>query len=634
MCGFVGIASQFPQANRTWLSLGGDMLLHRGPDDYGEWWSKDHKVGLAHRRLSIIELSSAGHQPMHTEDNLITIVLNGEIYNYLDLRNKLTEQGYIFKSNSDTEVVIAAYKIWGSDCLKKFNGMFAFCIYDEIKNLVFLARDRAGEKPLFIYNKNREIRFASELKALLADEQIPRTINHHALYSYLEHGFVPTDECILDGFQKLPPAHAIIYSINTCEIKKWCYWSIPFYDATTNVSKAFDTKELSLELEQLLSDAVRLQLTADVPVGVLLSGGLDSSLITALAAQNSCKIKTFTVSFPSSPQHDESHHARLIANHFNTEHTELVAETNSADLIPMLARQFDEPVADSSMIPTFLLTREIKEYCSVALGGDGGDELFGGYTHYSNLLTMDFIISKIPFFLRKKLSKFSEKHIPLGFLGTNIRTYLMMLSTDFKKHVPQSQNLFDRFSINMLLKNHTNFFNEKYENKKNIEYKSKQFINLDFIQKVTYNDFMNYLPEDILVKVDRASMLNSLEIRAPLLDYRVVEFAFGKIPSNLKISKNEKKIFLKEIAKRILPKEFEFKRKQGFSIPLNSWLIKGKLRDLFWSVLTDESCSFDKSYVLTLLKDQDKGRENSERLFSLALFELWRNEYKINVTLN
>jgi asparagine synthase (glutamine-hydrolysing) len=283
-------------------------------------------------------------------------------------------------------------------------------------------------------------------------------------------------------------------------------------------------------------------------------------------------------------------------------------------------------MADSSMIPTFLLTRKIKEYCSVALGGDGGDELFGGYNHYSKLLMMDSIISKIPFFLRKKLSNFSEKHIPLGFLGTNIRTYLMLLSTDFNKHIPQSQNLFDRFSINKLLKSHPTFFYEKYEHKKNIQFISNQLINLDFI--------LNYLPDDILVKVDRASMLNSLEIRAPLLDYRVIEFAFGKIPSHLKVSKSEKKIFLKEIAKRILPKEFDFKRKQGFSIPLNSWLIKGKFRDLFWSVLTDESCFFEKNYVLNLLKDQDNGRDNSERLFSLVLFELWRNEYKIDATLS
>jgi len=407
---------------------------------------------------------------------------------------------------------------------------------------------------------------------------------------------------------------------------------MPFYDATTNVRKTFDIKELSFELEQILSNAVRLQLTADVPVGVLLSGGLDSSLITALAAQNSSKIKTFTVSFPGSPKHDESQHARLIANQFNTEHTELVAESVSADLIPLLARQFDEPMADSSIIPTFLLTRKIKEYCSVALGGDGGDELFGGYNHYSKLLMMDCIISKIPFFLRKKLSNFSEKHIPLGFLGTNIRSYLMMLSTDFNKHIPQSQNLFDRFSINKLLKNHPTFFKENYEHKINIQCISNQLINLDFIQKVTHNDFMNYLPEDILVKVDRASMLNSLEIRAPLLDYRVIEFAFGKIPSHLKVSKSNKKIFLKEIAKKILPKEFDFKRKQGFSIPLNSWLIRGNIRDLFWSVLTDESCFFEKNYVFNLLKDQDNGRENSERLFSLVLFELWRNEYKIDVT--
>jgi asparagine synthase (glutamine-hydrolysing) len=354
-----------------------------------------------------------------------------------------------------------------------------------------------------------------------------------------------------------------------------------------------------------------------------------------LAAKNSSKIKTFTVSFPGFSQHDESPHARLIADYYGTEHTELKAEPASAELLPLLARQFDEPMADSSMIPTFLVSREIKKYCSVALGGDGGDELFGGYTHYSRLLWLESKLSTSPILLRKIVSEFASKKIPLGYRGGNLRTYLMLLSADFKDDIPNSQNLFDQISIQRLLKTHGKFVKRGYlDSRFKGDIDHDQFRKLDIIQKATRVDFLNYLPEDILVKVDRASMMNSLEVRAPLLDYRIIEFAFSKIPSHLKVTKENKKILLKEMAKQILPKEFNFSRKQGFSIPLKAWLASGQFRDLFWSVLTDSSCLFDKTYILKLLNDQDKGRDNSERLFSLVLFELWRKEYKIDSILN
>lgn len=635
MCGIVGTISTQPIEDREWLSIGSERMSHRGPDDLGEWWSSDYRVGLAQRRLSIIELSRAGHQPMHSDDSMITVVFNGEIYNYLELRSELAKLGCKFKSSSDTEVIIAAYQKWGTDCLKKFNGMFAFCIYDDLNKRAFLARDRAGEKPIFLYISENGVRFASELKALLADNRIPRNIDHQALCSYLELGFVPNDGCLLKGFKKLPPAHAIIYDLNKNKIKEWSYWYVPDFEAEINtVNKSADVMELSYELENLLSDSVRMQLTADVPVGVLLSGGLDSSLITALAARNSSKIKTFTISFPEFSQHDESPHARLISDHYGTEHTELVVESASAELLPLLACQYDEPIADSSMIPTFLISRKIKEFCSVALGGDGGDELFGGYTHYSRLLWLDSKLSTIPFFLRKLTSRFASNNIPLGFRGGNLRTYLMLLSADFKNGIPNSQGLFDKISIQRLLRNHKIFSNISFidsRNKGNIS--SDIFEKMDIIQKATRADFLNYLPEDILVKVDRASMLNSVEIRAPLLDFRVIEFAFGKVPSHLKVAKNNKKVLLKEMAKHILPKEFDFNRKQGFSIPLKIWLESGQFRELFWFVLTDDNCLFDKEYVLKLLKDQDDGRDNSERLFSLVILELWRNEYEIGSTL-
>jgi asparagine synthase (glutamine-hydrolysing) len=636
MCGILGIASTKPIVNREWISVGSNLMSHRGPDDYGEWWSSDNRVGLAHRRLSIIEISNSGHQPMLNNDSTISLIFNGEIYNYLELRSELSFQGYIFNTYSDTEVVIAAYKIWGVECLERFNGMFALCIYDDIKKQVFIARDRVGEKPLFIHTSEFGIRFASELKALFADNNILKQINLQSLCSYLQFGYAPNEKSLVNGFRKLSPAHALIYDLNTNNIREWRYWNLPNLEIGLKPSSTIKKiKELSYELELLLNDSVRMQLNADVPVGVMLSGGLDSGLIAALAAKNSNKIKTFTVTFPGYSKYDESSFARLIADYYSTEHIELIAKPASAELLPLLAKQFDEPIADSSMIPTYLVSEEIKHHCSVALGGDGGDELFGGYPHYSRLLLLKSKLFLIPHFLRKLLADFAKKNLPLGFNGSNLRTYLMLLEKDFQNDVPNSQNLFDTFTIKKILSPYGQMLEElNLTNRYLGDVDKNIFKNLDIIQKATIVDFFNYLPEDILVKVDRASMLSSLEIRAPLLDYRIVEFAFSKVPSHLKVTNNTKKILLKEISKKLLPKEFDSSRKQGFSIPLKEWLKSGPFRNLFWSVLTDESSLFNKKYSLKLLKDQDNGRDNSERLFSLVLFELWRKEYGISSTIS
>ena len=372
MCGIVGIVSNTPQAQRLWLAIGRDAMTHRGPDDAGEWWSADGRVGLAHRRLAIIDLSLAGHQPMHDASGALTIIFNGEIYNFADLRNELVAKGHAFRSHSDTEVILAAYREWGTECLGRLNGMFAFALFDEGQQTVFLARDRAGEKPLFYSHLNGVLRFASELKALLADPASPRQIDPVALDCYLAMGYVPGDRCILQGFNKLPPAHALLFHLKTGHVKIWRYWQLP--ELGDAAQGPVDEAALLDELEALLEGAVRQQMVADVPLGVLLSGGVDSSLITAMAVRASSRVQTFTVGFPGHGKLDETKHARLIARHFGTRHTELMAEDVSADLLPRLARQFDEPIVDSSMIPTFLVSQLVRQHCTVALGGDGGDE--------------------------------------------------------------------------------------------------------------------------------------------------------------------------------------------------------------------------------------------------------------------
>jgi asparagine synthase (glutamine-hydrolysing) len=620
MCGIVGIASVASQTQRAWLTIGRDAMTHRGPDDAGEWWSADGRVGLAQRRLAIIDLSPAGHQPMHDASGALSIVFNGEIYNFADLRAELIAKGHGFRSHSDTEVILAAYREWGTECLTRFNGMFAFALFDARQQTVFLARDRAGEKPLFYHQANGVLRFASELKALLADPALPRRIDPTALDCYLAMGYVPGERCMLQGFNKLPPAHALLFDLQTGQAKIWRYWQLPELEATS--SRPVDEATLLDELEALLEDAVRRQMVADVPVGVLLSGGVDSSLITAMAVRSSSQVQTFTIGFPGHGKLDETEHARLIARHFGTRHTELMAEDATADLLPRLARQFDEPMVDSSMIPTFLVSQLVRQHCTVALGGDGGDELFGGYGHYSRLQWMQRKLGPIPRPLRNDIALVAEKLLPVGVKGRN---WLQGLGVDLDKGLPLLASYFDATTRGRLLATRSGWHAQAED-----VLRSRVPVHPDLLQRATRMDFANYLAEDILVKVDRASMLNSLELRAPLLDYRLIEFAFGKVPSHLKATAQDKKILLKRLTARVLPPEFDRQRKQGFSIPLGEWLKGGAFRALFQEVLLDKDASwFDRSFVEGLLKGFDKGHSVADRLLSLVILELWRREYKI-----
>lgn len=620
MCAIVGIASRAPVSHRAWLAVGRDAMTHRGPDDAGEWWSSDGRLGLAHRRLSIIDVSPAGHQPMHDATGALTLVFNGEIYNFGELREQLIGKGHVFRSHSDTEVILAAYREWGVECLSRLNGMFAFALYDARQQAVFLARDRAGEKPLFYHRDGGVLRFSSELKALLADPTLPRQIEPAALDCYLAMGYVPGDRCMLQGFNKLPPAHALLFDLQTGKTKVWRYWQLPELNAALPQGPV-DEAALLDELEALLEDAVRRQLVADVPVGVLLSGGVDSSLITAMAVRASSQVQTFTIGFPGHGKLDETEHARLIARRFGTRHTELMAEPATADLIPRLARQFDEPMVDSSMIPTFLVSQLVRQHCTVALGGDGGDELFGGYGHYSRLLWMQSRARLIPRPLRRGLSVAAGRLLPIGLKGRN---WLQGLRVDLHCGLPLIASYFDAITRRRLMSGQ-----DGWHSMAEGVMKGRVPVQPDLLQRATRMDFQNYLPEDILVKVDRASMLNSLEVRAPLLDYRLIEFAFGRVPSHLKATGHDKKILLKRLTARVLPPEFDRQRKQGFSIPLAEWLKGGAFRALFNEVLRDPRASFEARTVDGLLRGQDRGRSNGERLFALVLFELWRREYRV-----
>lgn len=599
-------------------------MSHRGPDDAGEWWSSDGHVGMGHRRLAIIDLSPAGHQPMQDDSSELCIVFNGEIYNFVELRMELAEKGHAFHSHSDTEVILTAYREWGTDCLSRLNGMFAFALYDERRRQLFMARDRAGEKPLFYALAHGTLRFASELKGLMADPLMPKRIDPEALDCYLAMGFVPDERCILQDVKKLPPAHALVFDLKNAQSRIWRYWDLPELNVSAAINQVNEV-ELLNELEALLEDAVRRQLVADVPVGVLLSGGVDSSLVTAMAVRASRQVKTFTVGFSGFGKYDESEHASLIARHFCTEHIKLEAGDINTDLISLLARQYDEPVIDSSMIPTYLVSQLVRQHCTVALGGDGGDELFGGYAQYSRMLWMQQKLSWVPLALRKVVARSVGATMPTGFKGRN---WLKAVGCDYNHELPFIASHFDAAERRQLLGCLTIAPWPLVAEKIHAECLP---LCVDLLQRTTRMDFKNYMAEDILVKVDRAGMLNSLEMRMPFLDYRIIEFAFARVPAHLKATVNRRKILLKQLTARILPPQFDQHRKQGFSIPLPHWLKANPWRGFFYDVLLDGQCLFDKKAVTRLLHGQDQGRGNSERLFGLVLFELWRREYKISM---
>ena len=619
MCGIVGSAGRASQANGL-LAIQCGVLRHRGPDGSGEWRSADKRVALGHRRLSIIDLSSAGSQPMTDDRGSVEIVLNGEIYNYRELKRTLESKGHKFRSASDTEVLLKAYREWDTDCLQRINGMFAFAIYDGERRRVFLARDRAGEKPLFYHKLNGRLVFASELKALMQDPSLPRVLDPVALDHYLAYGYVPGELCMLSRVRKLPPAHALTYEVDSDEMRHWRYWSLPAATRSTEV----DPEQLLDELEHLLEDAVRLQLVADVPVGVLLSGGIDSSLVTAMAARSSSgPVRTYNVAFPGHSKYDESPFARIVASHFGTQHTELVAEPAPASVLADLARQYDEPVGDSSMIPTYLISRMIRQSCTVALGGDGGDELFGGYPHYTRVQKSLRWRALVPSFIKKGIGT-AAALVPVGVRG---RAYLrsLALPDDEAWIAPTIQfDVASRRRLAPATRALAGVSPEQYR-------LAAGHAGRTPLQKMMIADFTTYLPEDILVKVDRASMLASLEVRAPLLDYRIIEFAFGRVPDHLRATPDNRKVLLRMLASRILPPKLDLTRKMGFSLPLASWF-RGPWGGYMDDVLNSApSALYNGKALKKLMTGEKERRRNAQRLFNLAFLELWRREYNVHV---
>ena len=608
MCGILGFLGTGIARESFEASL--DRLRHRGPDGVGVWEHPGREVILGHRRLAIIDLSPTGAQPMEDSTGRWVIVFNGEIYNFQDLRPELEGLGSRFRGSSDTEVLLEAYKQWGENFLQRLNGMFAFAIYDkgtpQVPPSLFLARDRAGKKPLYYVHSGTSLRFASELKALGYDGGLDlRALNH-----YLGLGCYPGGLCFQEGVRKLLPGHAALFAPLSGEWKEWAWWSLPNSPLLLDA----DPEALTDEFATLLTDSVRLRLISDVPVGVFLSGGLDSSLVTAAAARVSSKpVKTFTIRVPSMG-FDESPYARIVADHFGTEHHELVADAANISVLDDMAEFLDEPLADSSLIPTFLVSRLTRRQVTVALGGDGGDELFGGYPHLLRATRGMQSWGWVPALLWLSAAKLAE-HLPVGLKGRN-----RVLSWREGPRMERAWGtpFFDRaarqtiFTLDAVAELGPSLAAPELEQGAILVSEE------DPVRSICRLDFTSTLADDFLVKVDRASMMNSLEVRAPFLDQRLVEFAFCKVPSVWKCDGREPRRLERRLAQRWLPASLDIKRKQGFSVPLGDWF-----RELGFqaarSRLEGLPAFINRAVVDALVRGHMNGRENGSRLFALVM---------------
>jgi asparagine synthase (glutamine-hydrolysing) len=620
MCGIVGYAGRPGAMTPDLMVTMRDTIAHRGPDACGIWSAPDGSVVLGHRRLSILDLSATGAQPMENSRRTSVLVFNGEIYNHEELRRELATGGVRFVGRSDTEVLLAAYDAWGERCAERLRGMFAFAIYDQTRKVLFMARDRAGEKPLYWAEHRGGLVFASELKALMADPEFPRRLSPEGLSYYLSFGYVPGDKCILAGVHKLMPAHCLSWPLvgGAPTIRR--YWDLP----AAEPDDFSNAEELTDELQQLLTSAVGEQLVADVPLAVLLSGGVDSSLVTAVAARAADRtVRTFTVTLPGHPQLDERRFARSVAEYLRTDHVELPLDQSSVDLIQKLAAQYDEPIADSSMIPTYLLAKTVSRHCKVVLGGDGGDELFGGYRTYQSALRRDRLQRRLPRAARSLVAASARRMLPNGATGRN---FLMALEGTRADGIAQAAVWTDAADFRRVSSWLARGLSER----------SPKLWRRDLVEAARglpgaamAADFRSYLPEDILVKVDRASMLCSLEVRAPFLDRRVVEFAYGRVPNRLRATLGERKILLKRLARRLLPSDLDIDRKQGFTIPISKWLTQELLqgwrddcREQILSVLSDTA--------VTRLMRRRKSVAAEHGLYAVIMLTSWMRQYRIS----
>ena len=622
MCGIAGFIekeSSLAAEREALLDVMCKVITHRGPDEQGT--AVEGRAALGMRRLSIIDLKG-GQQPIFNEDNSIFIVFNGEIYNFQELRADLLEKGYKFKTHSDTETILHAYEEYGENCVEHLRGMFAFAIWNKNDESLFLARDRVGKKPLFysLTEKGNFI-FGSELKVLLKHGEVSREIDYRAIDSYLTFGYVPEEFCIFKGVEKLLPGHSLVFKNGKVTTQK--YWDF-------NYIKPLEIKTEAEYIEVLrgkITEAVKVRLISEVPLGAFLSGGVDSSTIVGTMAKFSEKpVKTFSIGF-NEDSFNELKFARAAATHFNTEHHEFIVTPDLVEIVDELVWHFDEPFADPSSLPTFMVAKMAREYVTVALSGDGGDELFAGYTRYA-IDKKRSGFNNLPGFLRNGVQSAVEK-LPHGVKGRN---YLYNASLDAIDRYIDSVSHFNKLGRRSL-------YAEEFKTKLDGFFGCGETIFQEFAQSVEtenpidnllYLDSKTYLPSDILVKVDRMTMAASLEARTPLLDHKLIEFVTN-IPTELKLKGIETKYIFKKAMEGIVPHDILYREKQGFGVPINEWInlqLKDRIQDTLSDPQTTGRGYFDKKYIQILLDEHHKGRrDHSYSLWVLLMLELWHREF-------
>ena len=597
-----------------------DAIYHRGPDDEGFYIHNN--IGLGFRRLSIIDLNT-GHQPLANADNSVYIVFNGEIYNYIEKREILLQKGYVFKTATDTEVILHLYEEFGVECLKHLRGMFAFAIWDNNRQQLFCARDRFGIKPFYFYTDSEQFVFGSEIKAILGAGNIDRTFSYDALDSYLAFGYITSNLSIFKNIKKLQPGHYLLLSFEnkvSIDIKR--YWEIQFapdYSKTEN--------QWMEEIDACLSETVKLHMIADVPLGAFLSGGIDSSSVVAMMARNSNRpVKTFSIGFKEK-EYNELVYAREVAKRYGTEHMEQVVEPESIGLLPRLIHAYDEPFADTSAIPTYYVSKLAREYVTVALSGDGGDELFAGYNDYPNMLRLhSYFFNFNSTFLNKIIWGNINRLIPEGIKGKSATYYL----SKNKNYLSAYKNMWSIAQRKKLILDnrpslHISNASESYK-----ELILKNGSDNDFITNLQYLDLQTYMVDSVLTKVDRASMMNSLEVRAPFLDTRVVDLA-NHMPTSFKLNGLTRKYILKKLMEGKLPGDIIYRKKKGFGVPIGEW-IKGDLKGLIEKSLSENNINnmglFDYDYIRKILDDHYSGKkDNRKPIWTLFVFSMWWNKY-------
>jgi asparagine synthase (glutamine-hydrolysing) len=623
MCGITGKVLLDPRArvDEHLIRRMTDAILHRGPDDGGVW--VDGPVGLGTRRLAIIDLSPRGHQPMANEDGSIHVTFNGEIYNFQELRPELERKGHRFRSDSDTEVLVHLYEEEGPACLARLKGMFAFALWDARTHTLLLARDRLGKKPLFYYHDDRQFVFGSEAKTILQDPDVPSEPDPLALHHYLTFGNVPAPHAAFKGFRKLPPAHYLLLHDGAATLHR--YWSLHY------VPKRQEREAvLAEELSSLLEEAVRLRLISDRPVGALLSGGIDSSVVVAYMRRlTSGPVRTFSIGSEDAA-YNELPAARQVAERFETEHHELIVRPDAVSVLPRLVWHYDEPFADSSAVPSFAVCQLARQSVTVALTGDGGDESFLGYQRYLAAAVAGRL-DALPRWIRQAVARASRGLPATGprSAGARVRRLAEAVALPPRERYLRWLTFDNSWKPGL----YTPEFSARTRGHDSIRLLDAAYDRSDaptFLEATAHADVQMYLPDDLLVKMDIASMAHSLEVRSPFLDHTVVEFA-ASLPPRLKLRGLVHKYLVKQVVKDVLPESILRGRKRGFGVPLERWF-RGELREMAYDVLLSPQATgrgyFETGSVRRLLDEHVQGRADHQyRLWALLMLELWHRTF-------